>query len=130
MQNRIFDPLRKKYVALTPEEAVRQQFVSFLINQKGYPQALLANEVELRCGDKKMRCDSVLYSKDLTPQMIMEYKAPTVTLSQKVMNQLLDYNSILGVKYLAMSNGSTFMFCRMTDGKYEFLDEIPDYSEL
>ena len=122
--------LRRKYVALTPEEGVRQHFVAYLIAEKGYPQGLMANEVELRCGVKKLRCDTVLYSKTLTPFMIIEYKAPTIQLSQKVFNQLLDYNSILGVKYLVMTNGQSLMCCVVNEGKYEFLTTLPDYADL
>lgn len=122
--------LRRKYVALTPEEGVRQHFVAYLIAEKGYPQGLMANEVELKCGVKKLRCDTVLYSKTLTPFMIIEYKAPTVQLSQKVFNQLLDYNSILGVKYLVMTNGQSLMCCVVNEGKYEFLTTLPDYADL
>lgn len=122
--------LRRKYVALTPEEGVRQHFVAYLIAEKGYPQGLMANEVELKCGVKKLRCDTVLYSKTLTPFMIIEYKAPTVQLSQKVFNQLLDYNSILGVKYLVMTNGPSLMCCVVNEGKYEFLTTLPDYADL
>ena len=80
----IFDELRRKYVALTPEEWVRQHFVHYLIAHKGYPAGLLANEVELKIGEKKLRCDSVLYNKEMQPQIIIEYKAPHITLTQKV----------------------------------------------
>jgi hypothetical protein len=67
----IFDILRRKYVALTPEEWVRQPFIHYLIEHKGYPQGLLVNETELRCGEKKLRCDSVLYDKEMQRKMIM-----------------------------------------------------------
>ena len=70
-QRQIYDFLRRRYVALTPEEWVRQHFVHFLIEQKGYPKGLLANEVELRIGEKKLRCDSLLYDKTLQPKMII-----------------------------------------------------------
>ena len=79
----IFDILRGKYVALTPEEWVRQHFVHFLINHKGYPATLLANEVKLNVGDKKLRADTVLYSRQLKPQVIIEYKAPQIEITQK-----------------------------------------------
>lgn len=72
----IFDILRKKFIALTPEEWVRQHFIHFLIEHKGYPTGLLANEVQLKVGDKQLRADSVLYSRELKPRMIIEYKAP------------------------------------------------------
>ena len=63
----IFDFLRRKYVALTPEEWVRQHFVHFLIDHKGYPQGLMGNEIELRVGEKRLRCDTLLYNKDTQP---------------------------------------------------------------
>ena len=71
---KIFDFLRRKYVTLTPEEWVRQHFVNFLIHHKGYPQMLMANEVELKMGDKRLRCDSIIYNKVLQPRVIVEYK--------------------------------------------------------
>ena len=73
-QPQIFDILRKKYIALTPEEWVRQHFVHFLVEHKGYPAALMANEIQLKVGEKTLRADSVLYSRDLKPRMIIEYK--------------------------------------------------------
>ena len=76
----IFDFLRRRYVALTPEEWVRQHFTHFLVEHKSYPQGLLANEVELSVGDKSLRCDSVLYDRELRPRMIVEYKAQHIKL--------------------------------------------------
>ena len=75
-KNVIFDVLRRRYVALTPEEWVRQHFTNFLLKEKGYPQGLLANEIQINLNGTKKRCDTVLYRRDLTPQMIVEYKAP------------------------------------------------------
>ena len=129
---KIFDILRRKYVALTPEEWVRQHFVHFLIHHKGYPQTLLANEVELRVGDKRLRCDSILYNKVLQPRMIIEYKAPTVTLSQHVFNQISVYNLLLHVDYLVVSNGLQHYCCKMDydNQKYLFLEDIPIYQNI
>lgn len=129
---KIFDILRRKYVALTPEEWVRQHFVHFLIHQKGYPQTLLANEVELRVGDKRLRCDSILYNKVLQPRMIIEYKAPTVTLSQHVFDQISVYNLLLHVDYLVVSNGLQHYCCKMDydNQKYLFLEDIPIYQNI
>ena len=76
----IFDFLRNRYVALTPEEWVRQHFTHFLVEHKGYPKGLLANETELRVGSKRLRCDTVLYDQSLRPRMIIEYKAPHIKL--------------------------------------------------
>ena len=89
----IYDFLRRRYVALTPEEWVRQHFVHWLVEQKGYPKGLLGNEVALKCGDKTLRCDSILYNKEAKPQMIIEYKAPTVAVTQRVFNQITAYNT-------------------------------------
>ena len=128
----IFDILRRKYIALTPEEWVRQHVVHFLIEHKGYPAALLANEIQLKCGDKTLRADSVLYSRELRPRMIIEYKAPHITLTQKVFDQISAYNLLLHVDFLVVSNGLQHYICKMDyDGKkYLFLKEIPEYSEL
>ena len=128
----IFDQLRRKYVALTPEEWVRQHFIHYLIEQKGYPQGLLANEIQLQIGDKHLRCDTLLYNKVLQPRMIIEYKAPSVALSQKVFDQITVYNFLLKVDYLIVSNGIQHICCRMdyANQRYSFLKDIPDYIDL
>lgn len=132
VHEQIFDVLRRKYVALTPEEWVRQHFVHFLTGHKGYPPTLLANEVPLRVGDKTIRADSVLYDTGLHPRMIIEYKAPTVVLTQKVFDQISAYNLLLHVDYLVVSNGLQTYACRMDYGnqKYLFLEDLPDYEKL
>ena len=128
----MFDILRRRYVALTPEEWVRQHFVHFLIGHKGYPKGLLANEVELRIGDKRLRCDTVLYDRQLQPRMIIEYKAPDIALTRRVFEQITTYNLLLHVDYLVISNGQQHYCCRMDyEGQgYEFLPAIPDFSSL
>lgn len=125
----IFDILRRKYVALTPEEWVRQHFVHFIIERKGYPQTLIANEVELKIGNKSLRCDSVLYDRNMQPRMIIEYKSPSIELQQKVFNQISIYNLLLKVDYLIVSNGMQHYCCKMDyeNQKYVFLEEIPNY---
>ncbi|MBQ0084608.1 MAG: type I restriction enzyme HsdR N-terminal domain-containing protein [Prevotella sp.] len=128
--NQVFDILRRKYVALTPEEGVRQHFIHYLIEQKGYPQHLLANEVKLQVGNKTLRCDTVLYSTELKPMMIIEYKAPHIELTQQVFNQLLAYNSILNVKYLTMTNGTHTVCCRKDEDEFHFITDIPDYTDM
>jgi hypothetical protein len=131
-RKRIFDFLRRRYVALTPEEWVRQHFTHFLVEQKGYPKGLLANEVELHIGDKRLRCDTLLYDKTMKPRMIIEYKAPTIKIQQKTFNQIVVYNLLLKVDYLIVSNGMQHYCCRMDyeRGSYEFLHDIPTYGEL
>ena len=128
----IFDVLRRKYVALTPEEWVRQHFVHYLIGHKGYPQTLMANEIQLAIGNKKLRCDSVLYDRSLKPRMIIEYKAPTANITQKVFDQITVYNILLHVDYLVVSNGIKHYCCQMDydNQKYLFLEDIPDYQEI
>ena len=128
----VFDILRRKYVALTPEEWVRQHFVHYLIEHKNFPQELLANEVALQVGDKTLRADSVLYGRDLHPRVIVEYKAPTVAITQKVFDQITIYNFLMRVDYLIVSNGLNHYCCKMDydNQKYLFIEEIPDYKNL
>ena len=119
----IFDFLRRKYVALTPEEWVRQHFTHYLADHKGYPKGLMGNEVELQVGEKRLRCDTILYNKQGQPQMIIEYKAPHITLTQKVFDQISAYNLLLHVDYLIVSYGLQHICCRMdyTNNTYHFL---------
>ena len=128
----IFDFLRRKYVALTPEEWVRQHFTHYLVEHKGYPKGLLGNEIELHIGEKKLRCDSILYNKVAHPQMIIEYKAPTIQIQQKTFDQIAAYNLLLKVDYLIVSNGLQHYACRMdyNNRSYSFLEGIPEYNFL
>lgn len=128
----MFDILRRRYVALTPEEWVRQHFVHFLIQHKGYPTALLGNEIPLKVGLMQKRCDSVLYGRDTNPVMILEYKAPSVNITQKVFDQICRYNITLRVPYLVVSNGIQHYCCHVDyeKGTYSFLPDIPSYEDL
>lgn len=128
----ILDILRRKYVALTPEEWVRQHFIHYLIEHKHYPATLLANEVKLQVGDKVLRADSVLYSTTLQPRMIIEYKAPHISITQKTFDQISTYNLLLHADYLVVSNGIRHYICRMDyeQQKYVFLEDIPEYKKL
>lgn len=125
----VLDPLRRRWVALTPEEWVRQHFVNLLVSEKHYPATLVANEVQLSVGEKIMRADTVVYDRTLRPRMIVEYKAPTVAITQKVFDQISVYNLLLRVDYLAVSNGRQHYVCRMDydNEKYSFLEDLPDY---
>jgi hypothetical protein len=125
----IFDFLRRKYVALTPEEWVRQHFTHYLVAHKGYPKGLLVNETQLRIGDKSLRCDTVLYNKVMQPRMIIEYKAPTIQIQQKTFDQIAAYNLLLHADYLVISNGMQHYCCQMDyeQRSYRFLTDIPDY---
>lgn len=128
----VLDPLRRKFVALTPEEWVRQHFVNFLLKEKGYPAALIANEVQINLNKQKRRCDSVIYNRDLSPLMIIEYKSPDVVITQEVFDQIVRYNIVLKVKYLIVSNGLNHYCCVMDYNTQTFcyLPTIPYYKNL
>lgn len=128
----VYDDLRRKFVRLTPEEWVRQHFVRYLIDDLGYPQPLMQNEVALRLGETVKRCDTLLYDKALRPQMILEYKASHVTLTETVLQQIVRYNYVLRVPYLVLSNGLEHLLCRIDYEKmtYAFLSEFPPYDRL
>ena len=128
----VFDPLRRRHIRLTPEEWVRQHFVHYLIEHKGYPQGQLQNEVSLSLNGTTKRCDSVLYDGEAKPRMIIEYKAPYVQVSQRTFDQISRYNIVMRVPYLIVSNGLQHYCCRIdyTTQTYHFLREIPTYEEL
>jgi hypothetical protein len=128
----IFDSLRRKYVALTPEEWVRQNFVSFLINHKGYLAGLMNNEVSLVQNGIKRRCDTLVSDKYGNPIVIVEYKAPNIEITQKVFDQIVRYNYVFRAKYLIVSNGLNHYCCCINydEGSYSFLKEIPSYADL
>ena len=128
----IWDVLRRKNVALTPEEWVRQHFIHYLIHDKGYPQSLMANEVQVSLNSTKKRCDTVLYRRDLTARMIIEYKAPDVEITQNVFDQITRYNMVLRADYLIVSNGLQHYCCKLDyqTNSYVFLKDIPAYNEL
>ena len=100
LKNQIFDPIRQKYVALTPEEWVRQHFVNYLTEYLEYPKGMIANEVMIRLNGTEKRCDTIVYSSSLQPLLIVEYKAPSVGLSKRVLEQIIRYNMVLHVRFL------------------------------
>ena len=128
----VWDPVRKVWTAFTPEERVRQAFVSYLINYKDFPASHIANEQAIELNGMSRRCDSVIYDKTGQPKVIVEYKAPTVTLSQKVFDQISRYNLVLHVDYLIITNGLKHYCVKMdySVGKFSFLQDIPRYAEL
>ena len=106
--------------------------MNYLTQHKGYPTALLANEMELKIGTKRLRCDTLLYNRYMQPRMIIEYKAPHITISQQVFEQIASYNTLLHVDYLVVSNGLQHYCCKMNYEQHsmQFLKQIPDYSEI
>lgn len=130
MERSVFDPVRKKHVAITPEEEVRQHLICWLHTQKNYPLNLMACEYTIKIGRKSLRCDLVVFNRELKPQIIVECKAPYVALDKEVMQQIDAYNSILKVPHLIISNGErTYLSSYNASlGKYEFAADLPFYS--
>lgn len=128
----VFDIVRRKYVALTPEEEVRQRFVHYLTERLGYPASLMCNEAQLRVGRLTRRCDTVVYNRELRPLMIVEYKAPSVTITPAVFAQISRYNIALRVDWLVVSNGLSHYCLHMDYGRgaYDFVGSIPAYDQL
>lgn len=128
----VLDHLRRKYVALTPEEWVRQHFINYLIEEKGYPVSLIANETQIVLNRQKKRCDTVVYDRNTQPLVIVEYKASDVKISQEVFNQIVRYNIVLRVKYLIVSNGMEHYCCKMDyeNQTFDYLQNVPEYDKL
>lgn len=129
---KVFDPLRDKYVALTPEEFVRQHFTAWLRDGRHYPASLMANEIGIEVNGTRKRCDTVVFGNDGKPMVIVEYKAPDITVNQAVFDQIVRYNMTLHADYLVVSNGINHYCCVMDyeNGTYHFIPEIPDYLSL
>jgi hypothetical protein len=132
----IFDPLRRKWVRLTPEEWVRQNFVQYLIKEGKYPQGLIGIEINFRLNNMKKRVDILVHNRRGEPVMIVECKSPEIKISDfyedKVYDQLGEYNFGYKVPYVIVTNGIVnyaFRFSSLT-GKYEHLMEIPLYEDL
>ena len=125
----IFDGFRRRWVTLTPEEWVRQNFARYLADEKHFPTSLVAIERSLRINQRDFRTDIVLFSKSGNPLVVVECKAPEVKISQQVFDQIARYNLDLRVSYLIVTNGLTHYCCRFDQLQltYTFLPEIPDY---
>ena len=126
----IWDPLRKKSVKNTPEEAVRQWFIGVLHEGMGVPEHMMGSEVALSHAGKQYRADIIVWDRSAQPLMIVECKRPEVTLDQAVVDQALRYNNELNVKYIAITNGEkTFLFERTAEG-WQFLQKAPLWEEM
>lgn len=123
----IFDAFRKKYVVLTPEEWVRQNFLQYLITEKRYAASLIAVEAGLKYNELQKRADILVYDKQGSPFLLVECKAPEVKISQDVFDQVARYNMSFKVTYLVVTNGMDHFCCKMDYEKnsYRFLEEIP-----
>lgn len=123
----VFDPLRKQYVALTPEEQVRQKMLHYLVEVRKVAAGLIAVEYSIKVNNLPKRADIVVFNNLGEPQMIVECKAESVPITEKVLDQAIRYYSGLKVQYLTLTNGKS-MFCyKVEDGKLEALTEFPSF---
>ena len=138
MKATIYDPLRKKHVAVTPEEQVRQKMIEFLHTKCKWPLGLMNSEVEISLSDvnssftseTKYRCDIVCYDKNVVPQIVVECKAPDIKITQKTFNQIWKYAIILKTNWVIVTNGVNTYCCKLNKEKniFEFVNQFPRYT--
>ena len=126
----VWDPLRKKEVALTPEERVRQWCISVLAQQMQVPMHMMMSEVGFRLAGKQLRADILVYDRNARPLMVVECKRPDVALTQEVLDQAIRYNIVLDVRYMIITNGTKTFICRKQDEGFVFIDNVPTYNEM
>jgi hypothetical protein len=128
----LFDDIRKKYIQITPEEWVRQHFVQYLINQKGYPKTLIKLEGGLKLHGKARRTDIVVFNSSGERILLIECKAPAISIGQKVFDQAARYNMVHKVSVLCVTNGLSHYYCRIDfeQQSYQFIEELPEYRQL
>lgn len=130
----IWDPLRKKEVALTPEERVRQWCIGVLNSSMGVPLHMMMSEAGFKLGEKQFRADILIYDRKAAPMAVVECKRPEVELTREVLDQAIRYNMVLKVKYIIITNGTRTVICQrvVNDGNltYEFISKVPDYNEM
>ena len=126
----VWDPLRKKEVALTPEERVRQWCIGVLASQMQVPMHMMMSEAGFKLGDKQYRADVLVYDRKAQPLMVVECKRPEVELTQEVLDQAVRYNMALNVRYMIITNGTKTFICRRNSDGFEFIDTVPTYTEM
>jgi hypothetical protein len=128
----IFDPVRRKYVALTPEEWVRQHIIAFLTGNKGYPVSMIGVEKQLILNKQQKRFDLVVFNRNANPLLLIECKAPGVEITEKTFDQAARYNMLLRAEYFLISNGLEHYTCRIDyeHKLYVFIEEIPHFDEV
>ena len=128
----IYDPLRNKYVKLTPEEWVRQHFVQYLIQDRGFPRGLIAIEKGFTYRRMPRRADVVAYDRSGRPVLMAECKAPDVAIRQAAFDQVARYNTVVQARYLVVTNGRLHYCCAIDHAQrsYDFLDELPHFDAL
>lgn len=130
----IFDPLRKREVARTPEEEVRQWFIGVLSHRMKVPMHMMMSEVGFRLAGKQFRADIIIYDRSASPLAVVECKRPAVALDRDVLDQVIRYNMVLKVRYIFITNGlKTFVFRQSGDdgdGRYVMMDSLPSWEEM
>lgn len=126
----VWDPLRKKEVALTPEERVRQWCIGVLNKSMEIPLHMMMSEAGFKLGGKQFRADILVYDRAAQPLMVVECKRPEVDLTQDVLDQAIRYNMVLNVKYIIITNGIKTFICRKGETGYKFIDSVPDYEQM
>ena len=126
----VFDPLRKRLVALTPEEEVRQKVLYLLVEHLKVPSGLIAVEYSVKVNGLDKRADAVVFGKEGQPLMIVECKAQSVKITDKVLDQAVRYHSALQPKYLLLFNGETCYCFKVEAGKLQAMDHLPNYEEM
>lgn len=128
----IFDEFRRRWVTLTPEEWVRQNFLKFLMEDKGFPKTLMTVEKVVDINGLQQRFDLLVYNRKGNPLMVAEFKAPDISINQAVFDQAIRYNSSLKAPYILVSNGMVHFVCQIDfkGGRAEYLKEIPEFNSL
>jgi type I site-specific restriction endonuclease len=126
----VWDPLRKKEVALTPEERVRQWCINVLSQQMQVPMHMMMSEAGFKLGEKQYRADILVYDRKAQPLMVVECKRPEVELTQEVLDQAIRYNMVLNVRYMIITNGTKTFICHKQGGKFAFIENVPTYNEM
>jgi hypothetical protein len=129
-KTQVFDPLRRRYCALTPEEEVRQKVLYLLVEHLGVPQGLLAVEYSIKVNGLDKRCDAVVFGREAEPLMIVECKAASVQLTQKTLDQAVRYYSALHPKFLLLYNGENCYCFKTENGLLKAMDHLPNYQEM
>ena len=126
----IWDPLRKKEVALTPEEEVRQWCIGILSRSMCVPMHMMMSEAGFKLAGKSFRADILVYDRNARPLMVVECKRPEVTLTQEVLDQAIRYNMALNVRFIMITNGTRTFICRKDESGFVFVDKVPVYDEM
>lgn len=128
----IYDRIREQYVRLTPEEWVRQHFVQYLIQELDVPDGLVAVEAAFQFQGQPQRADAIVHDRQGDPLLVVECKAPRISVGQDAFDQCARYNLVLGAPYLVVTNGQTHYACAidLEAQDYRFLNDLPPYSDL